>query len=220
MSVNLGPGRSAGTATVPRRGRWPVPELWPHLVRMVWWQPILAAGVVAGLVVRLATADPFIERSMGALLLALGAAMVLDDPAAATLNASPTSLGRRRRLRLALALPLVGVDWVVVGWAANQPNAELLPPGSATLVLATFVAIVLASTALAGQDDGMGGAAAGPALLAFVVVAIRLPERWALLPVEGHERRWGLVLAAAVLVLLASSRDPAARRRLTRRAGG
>jgi hypothetical protein len=87
-------------------------------------------------------------------------------------------------------------------------------------VLGALLGVVLASAALAGGDDQLGGAAAGPVLLGFVVVVAKLPERWSLLPGAGHERRWGLVLALTVLVLLAASRDPAGRRPLARRARG
>jgi hypothetical protein len=191
-----------------------------YLVRSVWWQPIVVAAVAAAVVLRLARLDPAMERFLVALLLALGTALVLDDPAAATLAASPTTLWRRRRHRLALALVLVGVAWVALDRVAGHPGAALVPPGSATLVLGTLLGVVLASAALAGGDDRLGGAAAGPVLLGFVIVVAQLPERWSLLPVAGHERRWGLVLAAAVLVLLAASRDPAARWPPARRARG
>jgi hypothetical protein len=132
----------------------------------VWWQPI----VVAAVVVRLARLDPAMERFLAALLLALGTSLVLDDPAAATLASSPTTLWRRRRRRLTLALVLVGVAWVVVDRVAGHPDAGLVPPVSATLVLGTLLGLVLASAALAGGDDQLGGAAAGPVLLGFVVV--------------------------------------------------
>lgn len=184
---------------------------WGYLVRAVWWQPVVAAAVVATVVARLARLDPDMERFLAALLLALGTALVLDDPAAATLASSPTTLWRRRRRRLALALALVGVAWVAVEQVAGHPDAGLVPPGPATLVLGTLLGVVLATAALAGGEDQLGGAAAGPVLLGFVVVVARLPERWSLLPVAGHERRWGLVLAVAVLALLAASRDPAGR---------
>jgi hypothetical protein len=187
---------------------------------VVWWQPIVAAAAVAGVVARLAELDPSMERLLVALLLALGTSLVLDDPAAATLAASPTTLWRRRRLRLTLALGLVGVAWVAVGRVAGHPDVGLAPPGPASLVLVTFVGVVLASAALAGGDHQLGGVAAGPVLLGFMVVANLLPDRWSLLPAAGHERRWALVLAATLVVLLVASRDPAARRPLARRAGG
>jgi hypothetical protein len=186
----------------------------------VWWQPIVVAAVVAAVMARLARLDPVSERFLAALLLALGTALVLDDPAAATLAASPTTLWRRRRRRLALALALVSVAWVAVEGVAGHRDAGLVPPGSATLVLGTLLDVVLASAALAGGDDQLGGAAAGPVLLGFVVVVAKLPERWSLLPVAGHERRWGLVLALGVLALLAASRDPAGRRPLAHRPRG
>jgi hypothetical protein len=203
---------------VPLSSRRAASGHWEYLIRAVWWQPIVAAAVAAAVVVRLARLDPAMEHFLAAMLLALGTALVLDDPAAATLAPSPTTLWRRRRRRLALALVLVGLAWVAVNQMAGHPRAGPLPPGPATLVLGTLLGVVLASAALAGGDDQLGGAAAGPVLLGFVVVAAKLPGRWSLLPVAGHERRWGLVLAATLLVLLAASRDPAARRPLARRA--
>jgi hypothetical protein len=197
----------------------PPPGLWPHLLRAVLWPPLGVAALVATLVARRAELDPLLEYGLAALLLALALALVLDDPAAATLAASPTPLRRRRALRLAVALPLLAAGWAMVGWAAAPTGGGLFPPGWATLVLATFAGVVLASAAVAGRDGGLGGAAAGPALLAFAVAAALLPGRWALLPVDGRERRWQLLLALALVVLLAASADPAARRPWARRAG-
>src|SRR5439155_27342006 len=79
-------------------------QLWSHLARSVRWQPIVAGAALAGAVGRFAS---HADATMLALLAALGASFVLDDPAAVTLASSPSTLWWRRRVCLAFVLPLV-----------------------------------------------------------------------------------------------------------------
>jgi hypothetical protein len=183
-------------------------QLWPHLIRSVRWQPVVAAAALAGAVGRV---EASVDGTTLALLVALGTAFVLDDPAAVTLASSPSTLSWRRGVRLAFVLSLLALLWLVVVIVAEQPVATAW--NAVALQLAVMVAIVLAvsGAAVRRSSDGSGGTAAGPALLGFVVIARVLPGRWAFFPVQVHERVWVATLVAAVVVLLVSSRDPAAR---------
>jgi hypothetical protein len=146
-----------------------------------------------------------------AVLVALGVCFVLDDPAAVTLACSPSTLWRRRGMRLVLVLPLTALLWAIVVVVAELPTATR--HASEALELATVVAVALAAAAAAARrnGDGMGGTAAGPLLLGVVFVARVLPGRWAFFPVPGHERRWLVALVVACGALLLASRDPARR---------
>ena len=183
-------------------------QLWPHLVRAVPWEPVVATATIAGALGRVAS---HADVTTLAALLALGVGFVLDDPAAATLACSPSTLWWRRRMRLVLMLPLVAFLWATVVAVAELPTAT--DHGPAALESATMVAVVLAASAAAARwnGDGMGGAAAGPVLLGLVFVARVLPGRWAFFPVQVHERRWLVALVVACGVLLLASRDPARR---------
>lgn len=214
-------------------------------------QLLIAAGV-ALLVVQLSPAALFrlggLPVRLAAVALALGAGLVLDDPAAETLAATPTTLAARRALRLLLAVPVLGAAWILVlglsaqrlpmpAAAATDPSGAMpaggvttavvgtgeMPAGGFTLELAGMVAAALAVAALAIRvlgDGRVGGVVAGPALLALLGAALRLPGRWALFaphpahPVwAGAQGRWLLALLVATTVLTAASRDPAARLR-------
>ena len=84
-------------------------QLWPHLLRAVRWQPIVAGAALAGALGRFAS---HADATMLALLMALGASFVLDDPAAVTLASSPSTLWWRRRVCLAFVLR----SWRCCGW--------------------------------------------------------------------------------------------------------
>src|SRR5439155_3182122 len=120
-----GCGRAAGRSR-PAGGAWSslpvssVAQLWPHLVRSVRWQPIVAGAALAGAAGRF---ESHVDVTTLALLVALGASFVLDDPAAVTLASSPSTLWWRRRVCLAVVLALVALLWLAVIVVAELPAA-------------------------------------------------------------------------------------------------
>lgn len=182
-------------------------------VRLASWRALPFAGAVAVAMVQF-DAPHVIELRLAAIALCIGAAFVLDDPAAQSLAASPTPLLFRRLLRTTLLLPLVGGLWAIVLWRAGESYASAL-----TLELAAMLAVTLAAAAAATARaaDGRGGLAAAPALLIMLSTALlALPAAWTLFaggPADpawdASHVRWALVLAVAVAAFLAASRDPA-----------
>jgi hypothetical protein len=162
------------------------------------------------------------DRILGLLLVAIlltsvGAGFALDDEAAATLEASPTTLLTRRAVRAAGLLAVLAVGIVLQVTAA----ARVIPVhpwalGGWLLQNAAFVAVTLAVSAIAQRllPERVGGtasAATGLVLLATVAALAKF-DPW-LSPVPGapHSERWAWVLAGGVAVLAALSRDPARR---------
>lgn len=153
------------------------------------------------------------------LFLACSIAFALDDPAAATTESVATPRWFRRALRIAVAAAPVACAWgmfAVIG-AARAPG---VPAAALTLELVALCAVALGVASIArGIGAVAAGAAAFPVLLAFHVLSRFLPPRWTLTggfpgePVwaDAH-RRWAFVLAAALALILRTSRDPAHRR--------
>lgn len=180
-----------------------------HLVRAVVWQPVVLGGAAAMVLAY----DGFrtgTEQTLAAASVALGCAFMLDDPARVTVSGSPAPLWWRQSVRIMLVLPLAGLLWLAAMQMAGLPREAL---ASGALEVATMVAVTFAAAAFAVRHsgDGLGGAAAGPMLLAMVVCSLVLPPRWAVHPVVAHQGRWVLFLGGAVLALIVASRDPAAR---------
>jgi hypothetical protein len=171
----------------------------PYLQRAVRWRPLLGAAAAALLLARADAPSSFVLA-----ILASGVAFVLDDPAAAILDATPASRPRRRALRLVLTLPLGLVLWLAV----VQPLWSLRPAAPAAapadLALIALVAVVLAAAAAGG------GVAGAPVALAVAVAGAALPAPWGLAVAPGLTRNWIILLALATAVLLGLSRDPAA----------
>jgi hypothetical protein len=155
-----------------------------------------------------------------ALVLAAGAGFALDDPAAETLAASPTSLARRRGWRLLIVLPgvtlLYGLLLRLQGAQGRRETTAL------SLLSAGLVGLSLAAAATAGRTSrwrNRGGDMAAPMLLLLVLLSSAIPERWRPLPFGDVPGGWAQIYirwaAAAVIgfaILTLLSRDPAARR--------
>lgn len=194
----------------------------------VRWQPGVAAwGLVALLLV---LKDEAFDDVGSALLLlravgiiaVLGAAFVLDDEAAATLEASPSTLAWRRSLRVVTALALVAVPWAAAWWRVVAHGTEL-PWVGLTVEVVALLALALASAAGVARWTGSDepGVATTPVVFVVVLGAFQLPQRFALYggPGPGWDAahlRWSVLLAATTLLLLWCGRDPAARRLLRR----
>jgi hypothetical protein len=205
-----------------------------RVARTIAWPALLGGAVGCAAVVVLASLDESpLGRwpGFGALALCAGAAFVLDDAAGATADATPTSLARRRMLRVALALPLLAAAWAGSLLFATPDDGSLFGPDARaglSLQFAGMLALTLAGSAVALRvvGDGRGGWAGVVAPLVLVGVAYWLPERWTLFAVPGDgdawlasELRWAALLVLGLLTLAWASRDPAARplHRISRR---
>jgi hypothetical protein len=151
-----------------------------------------------------ATHLPALRLAM--LTLAAGAAFALDDPAEATVAASPVTLARRRVIRLAV---------IVSGWALAWAAVTALvglAPGSIPLLPVTVEAAGWMALSLAVAVT-CGGTASPPALVVSFILAVQLPERYWLLtgPAgwSGVQARWAALLLAAGSIVAWWSRDPA-----------
>ena len=193
-----GAGAGAGAGGRP----WTVPAQFSYLRRAVRWPPIVV-GAAAAVLLALTDAAPAIVIAAAA----AGLSYVLDDPAAAILDATPASRPRRVVLRLGLTLPLAVVLWLAVVLPLWSLRPGEPPTGPAHLALATLAAVVLAGSAIGG------GVAGGPLALALAVSGTALPAPWALSVAVGQSRNWLIVLALATAGLVAVSRDPASRTR-------
>lgn len=192
----------------------------------VRWQPGVAAwGLVALLLV---LKDEALTNVGSALLLVravgviavLGAAFVLDDEAAATLEASPSTLAWRRSLRVGTAVALVAVPWAAAWWRVDAHGTEL-PWAGLTVEVVTLLSLALATAAGVARWTGAHdpGVAATPVVFVVVLGAFALPQRVALYggPGPGWDAahlRWSVLLATTALLLLWCGRDPTARRLL------
>lgn len=185
-----------------------------YLLRAFRWQPLAVAVAVALPLTRLGNADVNVRAVLVVALLGIGAAFAFDDSAAVTLGSSPSSLGRRRAVRVALLGLLLAAAWLPLGVLLAIETPVGLPVSDIVVVLATVVAVVLAVAArvVTEAPTESGGAVAAAFGPLFLVVASLLPARWALFPVEGHEARWLAVLLVATGVVAMAGRDPARRR--------
>jgi hypothetical protein len=192
-----------------------------HLVRGVRLAPYAPAVValVVFLVVHRGTHDVLNDPRALGLLLALGGGYALDDGAAVTLQASPYGLARRVGLRIGAAVAVIAPLWTVMlaGRLPRAPAAERWTLGlGLTVELAAALAGVWAVAAW-GRRHGVDqpGLITSPVLLASVFVALsfsRAPmvvgpgPQW-----TAAHLRWSGVLAGAACLLVAATRDPAAR---------
>jgi hypothetical protein len=187
--------------------------LTPATLRAGQWLPMLPAGALALLAVELAGETPqagLVALRSAAVALALGAAFVLDDPAAELLACSPTPLWVRRIPRIGVPLPLLAMLWAAV---LSRSGFPAIPVGDLTLELAGMLTVTLALAAWADlyTGDGMGGRAGGPGLLVLVLLAWQA-RMWAGMPGDPlwtlAHRRWLATQAASAALLLWASLDP------------
>ena len=117
-------------------------------------------------------------------------------------------------------VPPVLLLWcLLLAWQGTEDNQEtwaLLFVFAGLLMLSLAVAGVVGRTSWA---RGRGGIAAAPAILFLVLLSSAIPTEWRPLPfgdVPGGWTqiylRWAAAAGVGAVVLLASSRDPAARR--------
>jgi hypothetical protein len=195
------------------------------VARTISWPALFGGAAGCAAVVIIASFDDSPGSrwpGFGALALCAGAAFVLDDAAGAAADATPTSLARRRMLRVALALPLLCAAWAGSLWFATPDDGSLFGPGARgglSLQFAAMPALTLAGSAVALRvaGEGRGGWAGVVAPFMLLGVAYWLPVRWTLFAVPGDGawpaslERWTALLVLGLLTLAWASRDPAGR---------
>jgi hypothetical protein len=172
------------------------------------------AGILAGCVAFAADGPPLEYVRLALVALVAAAAFVLDEPAAAAVDAVPATRRRRTAARaMAVALPL-GV------WAAGvlalearsavTPVGALLVEGAGVLAVAVALAAVLR---LAGciEPGEIVALVLGATMLA-VLIFNPLPRSVPLFPVgdgwAASTALWGFLAVAAATLVVATSRDP------------
>ena len=189
-----------------------------------------AAGAAIALVLVAAVVQPdagvsdFVVR-ISELLLAGGAAYLLDDAAVVLTTVTPVGLWRRRLPRLLSGVAVLAVAWTLILGVLWREDS--LPQGPVTLEVAVLCLVALAAAAvLAARGEPEPGALVAPAvglagigviILDFVVeVAIFVP--WDGSGGDGLRLAWACLGGVAVLVIVVASRDPGrmpARRRVS-----
>jgi hypothetical protein len=175
---------------------------------------VASAFAVVPLLDRTASAGSSMSLQAGALMLSLALATVLDDPAAETAGATPSTLLVRRALTLALALPVVAIAWAALVWIGSDGPSR---SAALTLQFAALVFVTLAVAAVLPSGSQLGGPlVALTVLTALVAASASTAVSWTLMPHPGDGRwvaTWTALAATAALALLLASRDPARRPR-------
>lgn len=190
--------------------------------------PVLGASVLAATTLTLMVrpwaggAVDLAAVRLAVVLIALGAVFALDDPAAATLSASPTSLPRRRAAAVAVAgaAAAIAVVAVSVGVAAAGSGLRVDGAGRVAIEAAAIGALGLSASAWRIRRRGGGsGAPAGIGLVAIFFLGSKflgqVDPRFDLLAPGGgtpvNRALWLAVLAWSTFALVWLSRDPASR---------
>ncbi len=149
-----------------------------------------------------------------AIIGAAAVAFAVEDPAGETLSASPTSLARRRALRLSAILLGLAITWMVLVAAAairgpltGHDLAQRAAEAAAVSGLASAAAGLAhrQSVATAGSVGAGTGALTALVITSFAYRFHQLPA----LMTEAHHGRWWLVALTAWTVTAWTWRDPA-----------
>ena len=184
-------------------------DYWRYLVRTVSLGPLALAGP-AGVVLALGGFRSSIEQSLVSVLVASGAATLLDDRASPLVAGSPMALWWRRATRLALGLPVAAAIWLAL-WALADALGPTWSPVHLEVVTMTLVVIGAGAVTIRRTSDGRAGPVGPPIALLMVASQFVLPAGWDIYPVSAHEPRWWAMTAVAVLTLALATRDPARR---------
>jgi hypothetical protein len=153
-----------------------------------------------------------------AVAFALGLAFLLDDPARQITAVVPVRRTVRTGLRLALVVPQAALGWAV---ALLLVPGEIRPPAADVSLEAAVLAALALTGAMAAvrfTEEPQPGPGVAAALLAGTVLAVLLPERWALFAAVGApgwaaaHQRWAALLVLSLPVGAALLPEPTARR--------
>lgn len=193
-------------------------RLLPPAIGIVLGSAVAVAPVVAG--VELEVHDVVLLLRCSMVIMALGAAFVLDDPTGRTTEAVPVSRAWVSMLRCLAAVTALGAAWTVqlavAPLAVPAEARAALPSASLTLEPVTVVAwaLVLGSLGARFTAEGSGGVLAAPGMVLVVIAVMLLPEEaapFAQPQSEGWERSrwiWTAALGAGVLGLGLLLREP------------
>ncbi len=191
-------------------------------LRLVPVLPVVLAGAIGAAWLLLlpdgAHAFRLVQALRGAaLLVALGAAFSLDDPAATITAPSPLPQHLRAMVRVAVQVAPAAATWAGVCLIAVALAPAALPIAGLTLEQLALVVVAWAVAAWWRRHTGdtRGGHVAAPLVVFLTTAAAELPARLALFssgrtdPVwRGAQARWVAVLSVAILALAAAVRDP------------
>lgn len=187
-------------------------------LRGVDWAVVLGgsgcgAGILLGCIIFTGDTPPLTYLRLALLALVAAAAFILDEPAAAAVQATPTTLIRRTAVRTtALGAPvsvwvlgLLGIEQR----AASTPTLALLLEGAGAMAVAVALAACLR---LAGDNEpgDIIASVCGAAILAILLLN-PLPRSLPLFPIaEGwatSSALWASLILASTLVTIGVSRD-------------
>jgi hypothetical protein len=211
------------------RRRWIQARLLARpVVRTIRWLPMPASGAVGTFIVYAGLherggGDPHLPYV--AVALCLSVAFLLDDPAAATVEGTPTPLLLRRGVQI-----VVGVPALLAIWGAILAYAGFGELHRAMWVeFAGMLALTLALAAIGARIIGSerAGMFAVPALMIVLVASAFVPARWRPLTLDPVGTgwfdlygRWAIALVVSSAVFLIAGRDPARANPIRRKALG
>ena len=178
------------------------------------------AAIVVVTVASVAQPDAGVPRPVvliAEILLAGGAAYLLDDAAVALTTVTPVGVWRRRLPRLVSGVAILSAVWVLV-LAVLRWQDSLPPVGLVTGELTVLCLVALAAAAvLAARGDGEPGGLVAPAIGLLGIGALLadlLSETAIFVPWDGSggsavRLAWAALAGLAVLVIVVASRDPA-----------
>lgn len=181
---------------------------------MVGGGSTLGAAILTGCVLAAADGPPYGYVRLALVTLAAAAAFVLDEPAAAAVDAAPATLRQRTAARAtAAALPLAVWTAGVLGLQHRDPTtpvAALLIEGAGALTVAVALAALLRH---AGRDapGELAATALGATMLALLITDPP-PRTVPVFPVStgwaASTALWASLTTTAALLVRTASRDP------------
>lgn len=174
----------------------------------------VGAGILAGCLAYAADGPPLLYVRLALVALAAAAAFVLDEPAAAAVDAVPVTRRSRTAARAtAVALPLA--VWTTGVLALERRNSvtaagALLVEGAGVLTVAVALSAILRLT---GRDEPgeVVASVLGASMLAVLIFnpspgSVHLfpdGDGWA-----ASTALWASLMSASVMLVIAASRDP------------
>jgi len=196
--------------------------------------PVVAAGAATGLLLGLTLVMrgdevPVFLVQPGVLVLAAGAAYLLDDTAREATDVVPHSLLRRRVGRVLPGLLVLALGWMSVAQVLRWRSPSV-PLDTLTWEVVGLSCLALAAAATVarrgeGEPGNMVASAGALVFLGLLIAQPLLHVRLLVTSADGSARSgwWATVIVVALLTFVVASRDPAHRFRRPRnvlRSGG